>query len=98
MKRYYLEVLGISETHWTQAEQQGLGKKEVLPYSGHEEKNASHTQGVSLMLSKEARKALIRWESHRHRIIKAHFKTKKERITISVIQYYELTNNSNDND
>ncbi|VDP68070.1 unnamed protein product [Schistosoma curassoni] len=52
MRRYNLEVLGISETHWTQFGQQQLTSGELLLYSGHEEENAPHTQGVALMLSK----------------------------------------------
>ncbi|VDO64779.1 unnamed protein product [Schistosoma margrebowiei] len=52
MRRYNLEVLGISETHWTQVGQQRLTSGELLLYSGHEEENAPHTQGVALMLSK----------------------------------------------
>uniref|UniRef100_A0A183K5M5 DUF2188 domain-containing protein n=1 Tax=Schistosoma curassoni TaxID=6186 RepID=A0A183K5M5_9TREM len=34
-------------------------------------RNAPHTRGVALMLSKVARNALVRWESHGSRIIKA---------------------------
>ncbi|VDP81925.1 unnamed protein product, partial [Schistosoma mattheei] len=52
MRRYNLEVLGISETHWTQVGQQQLASGELLLYSGHEEENAPHTQGVAFMLSK----------------------------------------------
>ncbi|VDP78754.1 unnamed protein product, partial [Schistosoma mattheei] len=78
MRRYDLEVLGISETHWTQVGQQRLTSGELLLYSGHEEENAPHTQGVALMPSKRAQKALIGWESHGPRIITAYFKTKKE--------------------
>ncbi|CAH8511165.1 unnamed protein product [Schistosoma guineensis] len=77
MRRYNLEVLGISETHWTQVGQQRLTSGEFLLYSGHEEENAPHTQGVALMLSKQAHNALIGWESHGPRIIKASFKTKR---------------------
>ncbi|VDP33573.1 unnamed protein product [Schistosoma margrebowiei] len=36
----------------------------MLLYSGYEEENAQHTQGVALMLSKVARNALVGWESH----------------------------------
>ncbi|VDP73399.1 unnamed protein product [Schistosoma mattheei] len=43
----------------------------MLLYSGHEEENAPHTQGIALMLSKEARNALVGWESHGSRTIKA---------------------------
>ncbi|VDP57211.1 unnamed protein product [Schistosoma margrebowiei] len=54
MKRYNSEVLGISETHWMQVGQQRQILGELLLYSGHEEENAPHTQGVGLMLSKQA--------------------------------------------
>ncbi|VDP24582.1 unnamed protein product [Schistosoma margrebowiei] len=68
----------------------------MLLYSGHEEDNAPHTQGVALMLSKVARNALVGWESHGSRIIKASFKTKKEGILMNIIQCYAPTNDSND--
>ncbi|VDO54330.1 unnamed protein product [Schistosoma margrebowiei] len=78
------------------AGQKRLAKGEMLLYSGHEENNAPHTQGVALMLSKLARNALVGWESHGSRIIKASFKTKKEGILMNVIQCYAPTNDSND--
>ncbi|VDP27751.1 unnamed protein product, partial [Schistosoma margrebowiei] len=84
MRRYNLEVLGISETHWTQVGQR-LTSGELLLHSDHEEVNAPHTQRVALMLSKQAQNALIGWESHGPRIIEASFKTKKEGITMNVI-------------
>ncbi|VDP64940.1 unnamed protein product [Schistosoma curassoni] len=96
MRRYNLTVPGISETHWTQAGQQRLNTGEMLLYSGYEEESAPHTQGVALMLSKEARNAFVGWESHGSRIIKASFKTKKEGITMNIIQCYAPTNDSND--
>ncbi|VDP28211.1 unnamed protein product [Schistosoma margrebowiei] len=91
-----LGCLGISKTTWTQAGQQRLDTGEMLLYSGHEEENAPHTQGVALMLSKEARNAFVGRGSHGSRIIKASFKTKKEEITMNVIQCYTPTNDSND--
>ncbi|VDP37654.1 unnamed protein product [Schistosoma margrebowiei] len=42
MRRYNLEVLGISETNWTQVGQQRLASGELLLYSCHEEENAPH--------------------------------------------------------
>ncbi|VDO60364.1 unnamed protein product [Schistosoma margrebowiei] len=74
MRRYNLEVLGISETHWRQVGQQRKTSGELLLYSGHEEENAAHTQGVALMMSKQAQNALTGWESHGPSIIKASFK------------------------
>ncbi|VDO56926.1 unnamed protein product [Schistosoma margrebowiei] len=96
MRRYNLEVLGISETHWTQVGQQRLTSGELLLYSGHDEGNASHTQGVALMLSKQAQNAFTGWESHGPRIIKASFKTKKEGISMNIIQCYAPTNDYNE--
>ncbi|VDO59505.1 unnamed protein product [Schistosoma curassoni] len=81
MRRYNLNVLGISGTHWTQVAQHRLASGELLLYSGHEEENVPHTQGVTLMLSKKPQKVLIDRESCEPRIIIASFKTKKEGIT-----------------
>ncbi|VDP44391.1 unnamed protein product [Schistosoma curassoni] len=69
----------------------------MLLYSGHEEEKAPHTQGVALMLSKVARNALEGWGSHGSRTTKASFKTKKEGITMNIIQCYAPTNDSNNN-
>ncbi|VDP30499.1 unnamed protein product [Schistosoma margrebowiei] len=96
MRRYNLAILGICETYWTQAGQKGLATGGMLLYSGHEEENAPHTQGFALMLSKVARNALVGWESHGSRIIKASFETKKEGILMNIIQCYAPTNDSND--
>ncbi|VDP50709.1 unnamed protein product [Schistosoma margrebowiei] len=68
----------------------------MLLYSGREKENAPRTQGVALMLSKVARNALVGWESHGSRIIKASFETKRVGITMNIIQCYAPTNVSND--
>ncbi|VDP36493.1 unnamed protein product, partial [Schistosoma curassoni] len=96
MRGYNLEVLGASETRWTQVGQQRLASRELLLYSGHEEENAPHTQGVALMLSKQVKNALIGWESRGTRIIKASFKTKKEGISMNIMQCYAPTNYYNE--
>ncbi|VDO65001.1 unnamed protein product [Schistosoma margrebowiei] len=96
MRRYNLEVLEISKTHWTQVGQQRLASEDLLLYSGHDEENSLHTQGVALMLSKQAQNALIGWESHGPRTIKATFKTKKEGISMKVIQCYVPTKDCNE--
>ncbi|VDP17937.1 unnamed protein product [Schistosoma margrebowiei] len=48
------------------------------------------------MLSKVAQNALVGWKSHGSRNIKASFKTKKEGITMNIIQCYAPTNDGND--
>ncbi|VDP59655.1 unnamed protein product [Schistosoma curassoni] len=98
VRRCNLTVLGISEILCIQAEQKRTDSGEMLLYSGHEEENASHIQEVALNLSKEAYNALMRWESHRCRIIKVSFKTKKEGNTMNIIQCYASTNDSNKDD
>ena len=48
------------------------------------------------MLSKRAQRAMIGWEAHGPRIIKASFRTKKKNIKMNVIQCYAPTNNHED--
>ncbi|VDP75597.1 unnamed protein product [Schistosoma curassoni] len=68
----------------------------MLIYSGQEKENAQHTLGVTLTLSKDARKVPIGWESPAPKIIIAFLKAKKEGITMNVIQCYAPINDSND--
>ncbi|VDP64049.1 unnamed protein product [Schistosoma mattheei] len=49
-----------------------------------------------MMLSKQAQNSLIGCESHTLRIIKTSFKTKKEGISMNVIQCYAPTNDYNE--
>jgi len=96
MRNYNLALLGISETRWTQSGQRRLLTGEMVLFSGHEEDNAPHKEGVALMLSGPAQKALIGWEAHGPRIITASFRTKKRKIKMNVIQCYAPTNDSKD--
>ncbi|KAK7103731.1 hypothetical protein V1264_018575 [Littorina saxatilis] len=96
MRRNNLTLLGISETRWTDAGQRRLMTGELLLYSGYEENDAHHTQGVGLMLSKQAQRSLIGWEAHGPRIITASFRTKKKRIKMHVVQCYAPTNDNED--
>ena len=96
MRNYNLALLGVSETRWTQTGQRRLLSGEMLLFSGHEEDNAPHTEGVALMLSRSAQSALIGWEAHAPRIITASFRTKKKKIKMNVIQCYAPTNDSDE--
>ena len=62
-RAYNITVLGLCETRWTQSGQVRLNTGEIILYSGHEEEDAHHTEGVALMLSLEAQNALINWEA-----------------------------------
>lgn len=57
-------------------------------FVGHTEKNKSHSDEVTIMLTKEAEKALINWEALNCRIIKATFRITEKNVHINLIQCY----------
>lgn len=59
-------------------------------------KNAPHTEGVEIMLSKQAETALIGWEPINSRIIRAKFRTSNKRINLNVIMCYVPTNDADE--
>ena len=65
-------------------------------YSGHEDDNAPHTEGVALMLSHQAYNALIGWDALGPRMMHASFKTKMEKIQLKIIQCYAPTNDKDE--
>ena len=96
MERYKVSLLGLCETRWNQSGQLQLLSGQTVLYSGHEDKGAPHTEGVAIMLAKEAQRALISWEAISLRIITAKFATKKKNIGINIIQCYAPTNDAED--
>ena len=96
MRNYKISILGISEARWTDSGQKRLTTGELLLYSGHEDENGPHTQGVAIMLSKAAQGALIGWEAHGPRVITASFRTKRKKINMNLVQCYAPTNDSED--
>ena len=85
MTNYKVALLGLCETRWTQSGQLRLSTGEAILYSGHEEEDALHTEGVALM---EAQGAVTRWEKVSPKIIRANFRTKMKNINIDVVQCY----------
>ena len=96
MQKYNIALLGISESRWAQSRQKRLISREMILFSDHED--APHTEGVALMLSRSAQKALIGWESHGPRIIRAAFRTKQKKIKLNIVQCYAPTNDSDEED
>ena len=94
MKRYNISILGLSETRWLQSGHLRLATGEQILYSGHTDDGATHSEGVAMMLTPEAQRALIGWEPVSSRIITAKFTTKKKDIKLNVIQCYAPTNDS----
>ena len=58
-KSYNLQVLGLCKTRSTNSGETRLSTRKTLIYAGHEEADAPHTEGVGIMISKEAAQALI---------------------------------------
>ncbi len=94
MRRYGVDVLGLGEARWLQSGQKKIGSGELILYSGHTHDQAHHTEGVALMLTRDAQKSLIGWEPVSSRIITAKFNTKHKRIALNIIQCYAPTNDA----
>ena len=81
MRAYHLNILGVSEMRWSG---QGCLRSDMtVLYSGH---NEQHTDGVGIILSKVAARALVGWKPVNERIITARFNTKLAKVT--VVQVY----------
>lgn len=94
MVNYSISILVLSETRWMQAGKLVLSSRETVLFSGHVEDSTPHSEGVALMLSREAAKSLIGWELVNSRIITAKFFTKANNIKVSIIQCYAPTNDA----
>jgi len=92
MESYKISLLGLCETLWNQSGQLQLLSGQTVLYSGHEDEGIPHTEGVAIMLAKEAQRALITWEAASPGIITARFATKKKNISINIIHCYAPTN------
>lgn len=85
MHNYKLLLLGLCETRWKHSGQLRLTTEEMVLYSGHEENSAPHSEGVALLLTEEAKKALIGWEARGPRYKPASFRTVRKNIRMSVV-------------
>lgn len=102
MRRYRLDILGISESHWIRFGRKPLRTGEQIIYSGREEK--PHREGVALIISKKAGKTFLGWENHGSRILRASFSTfsrkdkkkRRKRININIVQIYAPTNDADE--
>ena len=89
MKRYHLDILGISECRWTGSGRLTTSDGSLILYSGHED---THSHGVAIILSREKAKTLIEWEPISERILRARFDSKYCKLTI--FQCYAPINDS----
>ncbi|XP_013381618.1 craniofacial development protein 2-like [Lingula anatina] len=89
MKRYRLDILGISECRWIGSGRLTTNDGSLILYSGHE---STHSHGVAIILSREKARTLMEWEPISERIVKARFDSKYCKLTI--IQCYAPTNDA----
>ena len=90
-EKYGLAILGITEARWNGTGKRRLRNGKLLLYSGREEGEA-HQSGVALMLSRQASNSLIDWEGHGDRILRASFRSSRQRLHLDVILVYAPTN------
>ena len=93
MRRYGLDILGISECRWTRSGRRVNSYGSVILHSGHDRQ---HIRGVALIVSKERVNTLLEWEPLSDRQIRARFDSKHCKLTI--LQCYAPTNESDEED
>ena len=87
MKKYSVNILGISEMRWNDSGILTLNSGETVCYSGRTD--GQHQEGVGIIMDKNAKKSLLGWEPISARIIRARFYSKFVKTTI--IQCYAPT-------
>ena len=94
MQRNHLDILGISECRWTASGKVKTSTGEIIVYSGRED--GHHSNGVAIVMTKEASRSLSEWIPISDRIITARFWSKFIKTTI--IQVYAPTNEADEED
>ena len=95
MERYGLSILGVSEARWNGTGKRKLSNGKLMLYSGKDEGEV-HQAGVALLLSRQARDSLIDWEGHGDRIIRATFRSTRQRLHMDIILVYAPTNGADE--
>lgn len=88
LRKFRLEVLGMSECRWNGSGEHQLATGEKFLYSGRAE-GEIHSEGVGFLLSKNASRSLIEWNPVSERIIYAKFHSRVR--NIAIIQVYAPT-------
>ena len=87
-----IDVMGISETHWTGQGKLQLPGGETIIYSGREDD--IHRGGVGILMSKSATRALMDWTPINERIIQARYHSKH--IKLTMVHIYAPTENADE--
>ena len=75
-----IDIMGINETHWTGQGKMQLTEGETIFYSGRDDNN--HREGVGILMSRSAARALMDWTPISERIIQAWFYSQHIKLTI----------------
>ena len=90
-RKYNMDILGLSEVRWTGFGVLRTATGESILYSGAEEE---HHRGVGLILNREVRRTLLKWNLVNERIMSARFNSRFAKLAI--IQVYAPTNDAED--
>ena len=80
MKKRGIDIMGISETHWTGQGKVVLQRGDTIIHSGREDDN--HRGGVGILMTRFAARSLMDWTPISERIITARFYSKHVKMTI----------------
>lgn len=94
MRRYNLDILGISESRWVGAGKIQTSTGETVLYSGREDDQ--HSEGVAIILKKGKERNLMEWKPINSRLIK--IRLRGRHVNVTIIQCYSPTNDSKDED
>ena len=72
MVNYKLDILGVDEVRWTGADKIFI-KEEKMHIIDSCQNDDQHSEGVTIVMSKEAEKSLIQWEPISERLITTRF-------------------------
>ena len=75
-----IDIMRINETHWTGQGKMQLTEEETITYSGRDDDN--HREGVGILMSRSAARALMDWTPISKRIIQAWLYSQRIKLTM----------------
>ena len=96
MDRYKIDLLGLSEVRWNTSGMTCINTGHTIIYSGNNNPEDPHEEGVAFLMTRKSKKALLEWNPISPRIITARFNSRFQKTTF--IQVYAPTNDAKDDD
>lgn len=93
VRRYRLDILGVSESRWTGSGRNTTSTGETVLYSGRDDQH--HREGVAIIMKKGVENTMMEWEPVNSRLMKIRLRGKQ--INTTIIQCYAPTNDSDEN-